>query len=375
MDGCGEGTRVMTTPRTWKKCAITSRVAGLISAAAPASTSSTAATSASRRGSRHRAMGRTGAMGRTTIRVRTVAARFGVGGYGYRRPRSRRDRSRSASPSRMGSAIALSRCRRQPQVSRQDRAQATEGSRQSRLHRTLRALKGFRHLGLGQVEEQPIGKDQAVIVAQPPQAVHQRCAEFVRLGRGLGGKGRFPRGLGGLGAVGQGHPPPGGGGTVARLVGDDPQEPRPEGRAGAETGERIVGVHERLLRGVFGVRGVSGDLIGDPKRQLLVLLDECFIGIDVAVSCAFDESGVVQWPALHTDRLLTLHTNCLGQWFPSPPAAAPGHRRPERTALLSGIWSMRATGTTRWLMAAFTTVLLTSAPSGRDYALSGCRWP
>ena len=44
-------------------------------------------------------------------------------------------------------------------------------------------------------------------------------------------------------------------------------------------------------------------------------------------------------------------------------------------ALVSGIWSMRATGATRWLTAAFTTVLLTPAPSGRDYPLSGCRWP
>src|SRR5437764_6521370 len=29
----------------------------------------------------------------------------------------------------------------------------------------------------------------------------------------------------------------------------------------------------------------------------------------------------------------------------------------------------------RWLMAAFTTVLLAPPPSGRDFALSGCRWP
>jgi hypothetical protein len=53
------------------------------------------------------------------------------------------------------------------------------------------------------------------------------------------------------------------------------------------------------LRGVLRVRGVTGDLVGDPKRQLLVLLDKCFISVDIAVFGSFDERYVVQWPALH----------------------------------------------------------------------------
>ena len=77
--------------------------------------------------------------------------------------------------------------------------------------------------------------------------------------------------------------------AIPRLVGDDPEQPWPEWRPRPEAAERVIGVHERLLRGVLGIRGVTGDLVGNPERQLLILLDECFIGIDIAISGAFDE--------------------------------------------------------------------------------------
>lgn len=87
--------------------------------------------------------------------------------------------------------------------------------------------------------------------------------------------------------------------AIACLVGDDPEKPRSKRRPRPKAAERVVGVHEPLLRGIFRVGGVAGDLVGDPERQLLVLLDEYFICVYIAVPCAFDESYVVQWPALH----------------------------------------------------------------------------
>src|SRR5207244_12049599 len=94
-----------------------------------------------------------------------------------------------------------------------------------------------------------------------------------------------------------------------------------------------------LVRGVLRVRGGIRNLIGDPERQLLIVLDECFIGVDIAVSCALDESGVVQWPALHgsiatpsyqlMDRLVPV-PGLKANWLPSDgrhvpaPAGTPG---------------------------------------------------
>jgi len=105
--------------------------------------------------------------------------------------------------------------------------------------------------------------------------------------------------LGDRGALGQDRPPLGRRPAITRFIGDDPAQPRLEWRAGAKTAERVVGIHECLLGRVFRVRGVTGDLVGDPKRQLLVLLDKCFICVDIAVFGSFDERYVVQWPALH----------------------------------------------------------------------------
>ena len=102
-----------------------------------------------------------------------------------------------------------------------------------------------------------------------------------------------------MGALRQGNPAMCRHPTVARFVGDDLAQPRLERRARAKPAERVVGVHKSLLRGILRVGGVPGDLVGDPVRQLLVLLDKCFIGVDIAGSRAFDERYIVQWSALH----------------------------------------------------------------------------
>src|SRR5207253_7287203 len=153
--------------------------------------------------------------------------------------------------------------------------------------------------GLRHIEEEAVGKDEPVILAQRPQCREQGGTEGIRLGRSLGGLGRVPRGLGDQGALRQDRPLLGRGPAITRFVSDNAAQPWLERRARAKTAERVVGVHESLLGSVFRVRGVAGDLVGDPKRQLLVVLDKCFICVDIAVFGSFDERYVVQWPALH----------------------------------------------------------------------------
>uniref|UniRef100_UPI002C28F523 hypothetical protein n=1 Tax=Gordonia sp. (in: high G+C Gram-positive bacteria) TaxID=84139 RepID=UPI002C28F523 len=57
-----------------------------------------------------------------------------------------------------------------------------------------------------------------------------------------------------LGRNNQHRPPPGGRAPIAGLIRHDAEQPGPEGRAGAEAGQGVVGLDERLLRRILGLR-------------------------------------------------------------------------------------------------------------------------
>ena len=87
-----------------------------------------------------------------------------------------------------------------------------------------------------------------------------------------------------------------------RLVGDDAQQPGPERCALAKAPERAVRLDERLLGGVLGVGGRSGDHVGGAVGDVLVLLHEALVGPRVAAPRTRDP--VVDdfwWAALHLD--------------------------------------------------------------------------
>ena len=100
------------------------------------------------------------------------------------------------------------------------------------------------------------------------------------------------------GAEGETGPAPGRPPSVAGLVRDDPQDPRPERGVGPEARQRGVGLDERVLDGVLGV-AVGRDEVGRPDRDVLVASDQLFVGHDLAIPRADDQLGVFQWTALH----------------------------------------------------------------------------
>src|SRR5207244_786333 len=77
--------------------------------------------------------------------------------------------------------------------------------------------------------------------------------------------------------------------AVVCFVGDDPEQPRLKGRAGAETPERAVGLHEAVLRGLLGVSGVPGDEPCGAKGDALVCVHEFLVSGGVSPLCAGDE--------------------------------------------------------------------------------------
>ena len=96
--------------------------------------------------------------------------------------------------------------------------------------------------------------------------------------------------------------PGAGGAAVVRLVGHDAQQPGPERRAVAEAPERAVRLDERLLGGVLGVGGGSGDHVGGAVGDVLVLLHEALVGPRVAAPRTRDPVvDDLWWAALHLD--------------------------------------------------------------------------
>ena len=83
------------------------------------------------------------------------------------------------------------------------------------------------------------------------------------------------------------------------LVGDDAQQPRPKGRAFAETSERTPGLDEPVLRRVLRVARVACDHVGGPEGDALVCVHKLLVGVCVTALRAPDQLRFVEWSAHH----------------------------------------------------------------------------
>ncbi len=81
--------------------------------------------------------------------------------------------------------------------------------------------------------------------------------------------------------------------AIPRSVGHDPQDPRPKWTARAKAPQRIEGVDERFLGGVFSLRRIAQNHVRSAKRQLLVVLDQGGIRVGVAVARPLNECVVL----------------------------------------------------------------------------------
>src|SRR4029079_5348504 len=111
--------------------------------------------------------------------------------------------------------------------------------------------------------------------------------------------GRVPRGLLGRRAQREAGPAAGGAAPGARLVGDDAQQPRPEGRALAEAAERAPRLDETVLRCILRVARVAGDHVGGAEGDALVCVHELLVGVCVTALRASDQVRFVEWSAHH----------------------------------------------------------------------------
>ena len=87
--------------------------------------------------------------------------------------------------------------------------------------------------------------------------------------------------------------------AVARLVGDDREQPRAQRRVLAEAAERAVRLHEGVLHGLLGVGGRASDDVCGAEGDPLVLADELFVGVEIPALGARDELRFSAWPAHH----------------------------------------------------------------------------
>src|SRR5262245_59172003 len=192
------------------------------------------------------------------------AATGGTAGSG---PMLRRTAPSSSSPSparRRTSAIV-----RASVGDRQLGPETADRPRQPRLHRAARQVEDLGGLGLAEIEEVAGGDDLAVVRAQLVECADERLAGLAVEDRRLGRWGRITRPAILEGPQGQAGATARRAASVARLVGDDPQQPGPERGAAAEPVERAVGLDERLLDRILGV-AVGRDDVGRPDRHVLV---------------------------------------------------------------------------------------------------------
>src|SRR5579872_738769 len=272
----------------------------------------------------------------SSIRRRTPAAMSGVGGHCS--PRSRLLRRASSSVgSGMGTALL------------DPLPQACQRAREARLDSPLRDPERCRRLLAAQVEEVPAGDHQAVVVVELVDETDQP-PPLVRLhGRRLGGWGRIPLAE----AFGQPKlqmvPATGRANAVARLVGDDPEQPRPRLCPGPEAVQGSVGLDEGVLGGILRLRGGAGDEVGRPEGELLVALHDLLIGVDAAALRAHEQLSVL-WPALH--RIGSITTAGESGFRPdATDAVAPVLRESEwrESSACSRGWSTSTrTGCSRW---------------------------
>src|SRR6266511_1684022 len=268
------------------------------------------------RGSRRPSPDRAGA-GAAASLATTASASGGVGGCSRCAPRSVRARSSSSSVISRTSSLGRQGLGTVVLVV-QGRPEPGERSGGARLDGPAPAAEHLGRLRLGQVEEEPGGDHQAVPLRHAGHGRQQGAAALAGQRRRLGRRGRVSRGAG----LGDPHRQvvlaAAGAPAVARLVGDDRQQPGPERRVRAEAVQRVPGLDQALLGGVLGVGGAAGDQAGCPVRELLVPAHEGLVGTHVSPSRPFDELDflLVQWTALHC-LLSGISTPPRGDRFPA----------------------------------------------------------
>lgn len=173
------------------------------------------------------------------------------------------------------------------------RTEAAEGAVEARLDRAAPAAEGRGDLRLRQFQDVAQGQNGAILLTQAVEVCQQPGALFGGDHGRVGWVGR-PRGL--IGAKCQDEAAAAGGGepAVPGLVGDDPQEPGAERRAGAEARQRQVGVDEGRLGDVLGLVGVTDDDVGDAEGKPLVAPYEVLVGGRLPTLGAGDQLGLVQ---------------------------------------------------------------------------------
>ena len=127
--------------------------------------------------------------------------------------------------------------------------------------------------------------------------------------------------------------------AVARLVGDDRQQPGPQRRALAEASQRAVCLDEGVLRSLLGVRRGAGDHPRGPERDLLVCPHDLLVGVALAPLGPRDELLLSGWPVLHRARTTTPGSDRFQPLVPFRSAWLPPPRIRRRAGPAS--WSRR----------------------------------
>ena len=140
-----------------------------------------------------------------------------------------------------------------------------------------------------------------VALVEATEPLEQLAASLMREGGRLGGRSRVPRGR--RRAERQASPSSGRSTPVARLVGHDPQKPRPERSTVAEAAQGAVGLDEPVLHGLLRVAAVTGADQRDTECESLVHAYELLVGSGIAALRARDERRLVQWSAPHSPLL------------------------------------------------------------------------
>src|SRR5579883_1140253 len=295
----GTGRYRNTTPCKSNQEATALRASGDATRTPPARAASASRASARRR-TNPRRLGRTGLEADPSARARrrppTTASSGRIGGYTICRPRSLSACSRSP-PSAVCpcSDMAHSLLALGPQVDiAQHGPQARESTGEARLDRAARAVQRLGHLRFRQVEKVPVGDDQTIVIRQSRERPQQRTAPLRLQGGGLGRGAVLRGGLGLGGAEQQGGTPAIRGLAIVRFIGDDAQQPRPEGTVLLEPGQGIVGLHKCLLRCILGLRGVSKDKESGARGQVLVPAYQDLVGAHVAAARPLDQCRILQ---------------------------------------------------------------------------------
>ena len=175
-----------------------------------------------------------GRRGDSASRGRTIAASGGVGGKSTWRPRS---------ASRCSRSLIMSR----PPARTPSITEPLQRTREARLDGALGAAQDGGGLGHVEVQEEPAGDHPTVALVQGVDRTEERRALLRRLDRRFRRWGRIAVAE----LVDQAQleisAAPGRPSAVARRIGDDPQQPGPQGRVAAKAWQRSVGGEEAIL--------------------------------------------------------------------------------------------------------------------------------